>query len=202
MSASRLNADETPAQVDLAAAWRETVEAGLRYWGRLGRLTFDAVSVFVPLVAEVRPGVPNPAESVPEESPERTILVEAEAGQAGLGVFLVENTTPRQLSIPLSLSPFVGEDGREGQPTVTFRPDVVTLDSGEQLVVQVAVKVDETLEPGVRYRAEISIPELSETRIPLVVRRRPTALPRAPLHRNGRTAGRPRGQAKAKTPDS
>jgi hypothetical protein len=36
----------------------------------------------------------------------------------------------------------------------------------------VAVAVNETLEPDVRYRAEIGVPGLSETRIPIVVRRR------------------------------
>jgi hypothetical protein len=196
-------ADETPPQANVAGAWRDTVEAGLRYWGRLGRLALEGAAALVPVVAELRPEAAAPAaEPAAEAGLGRTILVEGELGQAGLGVLLLENTTAQQLSIPVRVSAFVGEDGREVHPAVSFRPDVITLDPGEQLIVQVVAVIDETLEPNVRYRAEISVPELSETRIPIVVRRRPSAMPRAPLHRNGRTAGRPKGQAKAETRDS
>jgi hypothetical protein len=104
----------------------------------------------------------------------KTILVEAEAGQSGMGVFLVENTTVEQLSIPVSVSSFHDPDGREVKPAVAFRPDLITLDPGDQQVVQVAAAVDETLEPEVRYHAFISVPGLSETQIPIVVRRRST----------------------------
>jgi hypothetical protein len=200
-------ADETPLQANVAAAWRDSLKAGLRYWERLGRLALEGAAALVPVVAELRPEAAAPtAESAAEPAAEaglgRTILVEGELGQAGLGVFLLENTTAQQLSIPVRVSPFVGEDGREVHPAVSFRPDVITLDPGEQLIVQVVAVIDETLEPNVRYRAEISVPELSETCIPIVVRRRPSAMPRAPLHRNGRTPGRPKGQAKAETRDS
>lgn len=167
--------------------WRDAAEAGLRYWGTLGRLAFESVTALVPLVARLQPGDARPAEPPRGAGAARTILVEAEAGQAGLGVFLVENTTPQQLSIPVSVSAFLDPNGREVNPVVAFRPDVITLDSGDQLVVQVEAAVDETLEPDVRYHAEISVPGLSQTRIPIVVRRRPSIPPR------------PKGQAKAKT---
>lgn len=154
-------------EAPLTDVWRDTVEAGLRYWGRLGRLAVEGVSALLPLVAEVRAGAPAGGGA---RTP-RTILVEAEAGREGVGVFLVENTTERRLSIPVTVSRFVGDDGAEVRPKVTFRPDVLTLDPGDQVVVQVAAAIDERLEPDVRYRAEISVPGLSETRIPLVVRR-------------------------------
>ena len=60
---------------------------------------------------------------------------------------------------------------------VRFSPDVVSLEPGDQVLVQVVAGVDGTFEPGVRYGAEISIPELAAAGIPLVVRRR-TARPR------------------------
>ena len=94
------------------------------------------------------------------------------ARKSGLGVFMVENTTMRPVSGPLGVSPFADEAGREVEPTVRFAPDVVSLDPGDQVLVQVAAVVDESLEPGVRYTGEISIPQLSGMRIPLVVRRR------------------------------
>jgi hypothetical protein len=170
--------DETRLRTDLADMWRDAAEASLRYWGRLGRLAFESVTALVALVAELRPGEAGQA-ALPEVTrAARTILVEAEAGHSGMGVFLVENTTPQQLSIPVSVSSFLDPDGREVNPAVAFQPDVILLDPGDQLVVQVAAAVDETLEPDVRYHAEISVPGLSQTRIPIVVRRRASAAPR------------------------
>lgn len=196
-------ADETLPGVELVDIWRDTVGAGLRYWGRLGRLALEGAVALFPLVTQVRPGVDKPAVGPPPEAGEdRTILVEAEAGEAAYGVFLVENTTAEELSTLVTVSSFVGDDGREVHPAVTFRPDVIALGPGEQLIVQMAAAVDETLEPGVRYRAEIGVPELSEQRIPVVVRRRRSAKPRAAAPRNRRAAGRPKGQRKATTPGS
>lgn len=187
--------DETSLQTELAEGWHAGVEAGLRYWGTLGRLAFRSVTALVPLVAELRPGAGGGApvevmEGPPAAPVPKTILVEAEAGQSGMGVFLVENTTAEQVSIPVSASPFHDPRGREVHPAIAFRPDVITLDPGDQQVVQVAAAVDDTLEPDVRYHALISVPGLSATRIPIVLRRRPGA------------ASRPKRQAKAATTSS
>jgi hypothetical protein len=162
-------------QDEVTDVWRDAAEASLRYWGRLGRLTFESVAALVPLVAELRPTDADAA-APPDATP--TIVVEAEAGQAGVGVFLLENTTPDELSVPVAVSPFRNADGHEVEPAVAFRPDAIRLDPGDQVVVQVAVVVDETLEPEVRYHAEISVPGLSATRIPIVVRRRARPAPK------------------------
>jgi hypothetical protein len=182
--------DEASLQTELAEGWQAGVEAGLRYWGTLGRLAVESITALVPLVAELRPGGGAPVEIVEAPPVPKTILVEAEAGQSGMGVFIVENTTPEQLSIPVSASPFHDPHGREVHPAIAFRPDVITLDPGDQQVVQVAAAVDETLEPDIRYHALISVPGLSATRIPIVLRRRPGA------------ALRTKRRAKAATPSS
>jgi hypothetical protein len=171
------------ATAELAAGWRDAAEAALRFWGRLGRLAYESVAAVVPVVEEVRPVAPAaPAPLVP-----RTILVEAEAGEAGLGVFLLENTTERQLSTPVSVSGFHDDHGREVQPRVAFRPEPIMLDPGDQLAVQVAVAVDETLTPGVRYHAEIGVPGLSDARIPIVVRRRESSARRSTRQQKAKT---------------
>jgi hypothetical protein len=171
---------------EVASAWRDSAEAALRFWGRLGRLAMDSVAALVGGDEESRPAQPRPA---PQPAVPRTILVEAEAGESGMGVFLVENTTNRRLSIPVSLSSLLDAEGREVHPAVTFRPETITLDPGDQLAVQVTVAVDETLVPDVRYHAQISVPELSEARIPIAVRRRGGATP----------GGRRKPKVKAKT---
>jgi hypothetical protein len=182
--------DEASLQTELAEGWHAGVEAGLRYWGTLGRLAVESITALVPLVAELRPGGDAPVEIVEAPPVPKTILLEAEAGQSGMGVFIVENTTAEQLSIPVSASPFHDPRGREVHPAIAFRPDVITLDPGDQQVVQVAAAVEETLEPDVRYHALISVPGLSATRIPIVLRRRPAATPR------------PKRRTKAATPSS
>ena len=160
---------------EVADAWVEVAQAGLRFWGRLGRLAFESASA---IVAERRTEAAPAAvaAAAPVEAPapqvEHTILVEAEAGQSGRAVFLVENRTPEKVSVSVEVSPFVDGKGREVSPQIAFRPDVITLDPGEQTVVEAAVAVDQTLRSGVRYRADMSVPALPGTTIPIVVRRR------------------------------
>lgn len=174
---------ESSLQDELAEGWNAGLEAGLRYWGTFGRLAVESISALVPLVAEWRPSDRRRMEIVdapPAPPPaEKTILVEAEAGESGMGLFLVENTTGEQLSALVSASAFHDRRGREVRPGIAFRPEVVTLEPGDQQVVQVAAAVDETLEPGVRYHAWISVPGLPATQIPIVLRRRQEAGPRA-----------------------
>ena len=181
MSESRLSAQDDASQpTDLATAWRDAAEAGLRYYARLGGLAFELVGTVVPGIRELRPTVrvsPDPPAGKPPtqsgEGSEQTIVIEAPAGRSGLGVFMVENTTQRKVSAPVGVSAFVDPSGREVHPVVKFSPAEVTLDPGDQVLVQVAVAVDAALEPDVRYRAEITIPHLSRSGIPIVVRRRP-----------------------------
>jgi hypothetical protein len=179
---------------ELTEAVRETAGASLRYYARLGGLAFALVEAFVPSLSGLRPAVrlssdaPSPRGSAadsPETAQGQTIVIEAASGRSGLGVFVVENTTARKVSGPVGISAFADASGREVQPEVRFAPDSVSLEPGDQVLVQVAAAIDDTLEPGVRYGAEISIPELSEARIPLVVRRRGGKAGRAP-----RAAGR------------
>lgn len=155
---------------------RDAAEASLRYYGRMGGLVLELAEALVPSLSGLRPEVVRsspPAASAATDSPRgQTIVIEAAAGRSGLGVFMVENTTGKKVSGPLGVSSFADESGRVVTPTVRFSPDVVSLEPGDQVLVQVVAGVDGTFEPGVRYGAEISIPELAAAGIPLVVRRR------------------------------
>jgi hypothetical protein len=175
---------------DLTEAWRDAAGATLRYYARLGGLTLALAEAIAPSLSGIRPTVRLSSEppdgggqtkDPPEAEHGQTIVIEATAGRGGLGVFVVENTTTRKVSGPVGVSTFADASGREVKPDVRFSPDVVSLEPGDQLLVQVAAAIDDTLEPGVRYGAEISIGGLSEVTIPLVVRRRggKAARPRA-----------------------
>jgi hypothetical protein len=159
--------------------WRDAAEASLRYYGRLGGLVLELAEALAPSLAGLRPTIrlssdPSSTTVPPIDAGERpraqTIVIEAAAGQSGVGVFMVENTTAQKVSGPIGVSPFADPSGREIRPEVTFSPDVISLEPGDQVLVQVAAAVDDSLEPGVRYGAEISIPQLSRTTIPLVLR--------------------------------
>lgn len=155
---------------------RDAAEASLRYYGRMGGLALELAEALVPPLSGLRPAVvrssPPPAPAAAELPRGQTIVIEAAAGRNGLGVFMVENTTGKKVSGPLGVSAFADESGHEVSPTVRFSPEVVSLEPGDQVLVQVVAGVDSTFEPGVRYGAEISIPELAAAGIPLVVRRR------------------------------
>lgn len=204
MPPAGVKARRSPDRGELRPALRDAAEAGVRYYGTLGRLALELVEALVPAAVDLRPGR-GKADSAPPAppalEPASTIVVEAEAGKRGLGVFMVENTSSETVSGPLSVSAFAGPGRKKATPTVTFSPDVVSLDPGDQVLVQVAAAVDETFEPDVRYAAEISVPTLSGGTIPLVVRRRgSTATPRkkpasaasAPSAERARTAARRR----------
>jgi len=166
-------------------ALRDAAEAAVTYYSRLGRLTLDLVEAVAPADLHLSrtddPPVPAPstapAPAAPAPESESTIVIEAQAGKSGLGVFMVENTTDAKVAGPVTVSAFKGPGGRTAKPDVRFAPEVVTLDPGDQVLVQVAAKVGSTLDPGVRYKADIRVPSLSGMRVPLVVRRRPGRAP-------------------------
>jgi hypothetical protein len=200
-----LEAREARTGRELAPALREAAEAGLRYYGRLGRLALDLAAVLAPDAVELRPRrdrapAPEPAAAPTEPGPEpaRTIVIEAEAGKRGLGVFMVENTTAEPVRGALSVSAFGGPGRKKVRPEIAFAPDAIALDPGDQVLVQVAASVDETFEPGVRYAAEIRVPTLSGAGIPLVVRRGGGARTRKKTAKAAatRSAARPKGQAR------
>jgi hypothetical protein len=147
----------------------------MRYYGRLGRLALEGGALLVRPAREERPAAaaPRPARVPPAHSSQRTVLLEAPAGKAGLGVFVVENVSAAAVATELAVSPLSGPSGESASTELRFVPERVVLEPGDQVLVQVAAPIDTSLEPGVRYRAEISIPGLSGVRVPIAVRRRP-----------------------------
>ncbi len=158
--------DDEPANI-----LRDALDAGLRYYGRLGRLALEGGAILVPALRPQAGAAPAAAAPAARRA-ERTVLLEAAAGKAGLGVFLVENLTTDPVAAEIAVSPLSGPAGELGPPALRFSPERIALEPGDQVLVQVAAPIGEALEPGVRYRAEISIPGLSGVRVPIVLRRR------------------------------
>lgn len=157
---------------------RRALEANLQYYAALGRLTVDYLEALGSIARQVE--VPartltfrqTPATPAPAPAPPAVTVLEAEAGGTAIGVFLVENLLSEKVSAPVSASAVAAPDGREVAVPLAFDPEVVVLEPGEQILVRVAARVDDGLEADVSYRAEVAVPGVIGTRVPIVVRRR------------------------------
>jgi hypothetical protein len=158
---------------------RRALEANLQYYAALGRLTVDYLEALGSIARQVE--VPArtltfrqtaPATPAPAPAPPAVTVLEAEAGGTAIGVFLVENLLTEKVSAPVSASALAAPDGREVAVPLAFDPEVVVLEPGEQILVRVAARVDDGLEADVSYRAEVAVPGVIGTRVPIVVRRR------------------------------
>jgi hypothetical protein len=175
---------------------RRAFEANLRYYEALGQVTQDYVKALFGIVKEIpaivkeipirlpalklTPSATTPPAAAPPANPSTpasaaTLVLEAEAGGEAQGVFMVENKLNRTVSTTVLTSAFADPSGRATTPTLRVVPNVVTLEPGGRTLVQIFANVSDTLEADVPYRAEVSVPGLSDHGIPLVLRRRPSS---------------------------
>jgi hypothetical protein len=171
----------------LEELWRQAFELNVRLYSGVGKLTLDylkdlakVVSTTQPMAAQsvASPGVPvaDAPSAAPESASSQPVMVlEGEMGSTAVGVFLVGNSFPKEVSAMVVASPLVDDGGREGKVTFAFDPSVIRLKQGEQVLVRVNALINRSLARGVSYRGELSIPELGGTRIPVIVRRRADA---------------------------
>jgi hypothetical protein len=101
-----------------------------------------------------------------------TLTLEAEAGSAASGLFVVENGSTERISARIEASPLTDPQQRPIEARPRFEPDVVTLDAGEKALVRATVPIDDQLRVGVDYIGTVTVPGLTEAAVPLVVRRR------------------------------
>ena len=163
------------------ALLRRAVDANLRYYEAVGEITLDYLRALRALAADagqtrvIPAPPPAPAPAPPAPAPPPTLVLEAEPGETAIGAFLVQNLLADRVSAPVTVGAFTTPEGREVAVRLTLDPEVVTLEPGEQVLVRAAATIGEELEPGVSHRGEISVPGLTGTRVPLVVRRRDSA---------------------------
>ena len=184
----------------LGDALSRLLEVNARYYTTLGRVTADflrelVVTLEVPLRApeeprsaaeETRRGTsnggqyarhetapPSPPPAPPAPSQQTIILLEAEADQTAMGMFLVANQLDHEVLARPQAWPFYDPPGIADMPRLVFDPEVISLAPHERVLVKVIATVDRSMQPEVRYRCEVSVPALADTRIPIVIRRRP-----------------------------
>ncbi|HET6379154.1 MAG TPA: hypothetical protein VFG05_12750 [Methylocella sp.] len=100
-------------------------------------------------------------------------MLEAAAGEAVQGLFLVENLLPGPVRGEIVATALRSPDSGEVTLPFAFEPPVAVLNPRDQLLARLSVVVPGNLAPGVPYTGAISIPGLQGTSIPLVVRRLP-----------------------------
>jgi hypothetical protein len=187
-------------QAGLEQIWRRALEANARYYEALGQVTTDYLKALAGVLGEVRlpaslggraAASAPPAASAPAPS---AMVLEAPAGQTAVGAFMVQNGLGQHVAAPVVTSAFLDPSGAEVRPALTFEPDVVSLESGEQVLVRVTAAIDERLEPGVGYRGEVTVPGLSGDRVALVLRRRDTVVEQVVKPATAAARGRSRGR--------
>lgn len=171
-------ADKLPFEEPL----RRAVDANMKYYEALGRITQDYwKSIFgiwreLPVrfggVQPASAGAAPPAANPTASATAATLVLEAEAGGEAQGMFLVENRLSRIVSTAVVTSAFTNPSGRAVQPTIRVEPGVVTLPPGGRTLVQIFAFIDDALEADVPYRGEVNVPGLSESGIPVLLRRR------------------------------
>jgi hypothetical protein len=164
---------------DLQRFWRGMLDASVDYWRAVGRLSVNYVRAVTggagPAGAvPATPATPM-ANAVSRRPVNATMVLEGTAGSTPVGMFVVENSGRERISGELAVPSLADADGREVRATVRFDPAHVTLEPGEQTVVQASATVARSLKTGLDYRGEVRVPGLAGTSIPIVVRRLPAA---------------------------
>ncbi len=161
---------------------RRAIDANLKYYEGLGRLTVDYVSALAEVVSgsklPIRLGrKAEPSKSTAASGPTAAaqripaLLLEGGTGTEAQAMFVVNNDLPREVTATVATSGFLDASGNEVHPTLVTDPGVVSLGPGERTAVRILATITEDLEPEVAYRGEITVPGLSERGVPVILRR-------------------------------
>jgi hypothetical protein len=128
-------------------ALRRVVQANLRYYEAVERLSVDYVRAVAGAVGSLGAWLPKEmavrtadktrtrrdSHLATVESPASApaLVLEAEDGGSATGAFVVENLLAEGMSSPVVVSAFVSDNGHELRPGLVFDPEIVVLgDSG------------------------------------------------------------------------
>jgi hypothetical protein len=159
---------------------RRTVDLNVRYYSGMSQLLATYVKELVVTFSDLATAQARGASPGPQsQSPTRVVqqppvmVLEGESGKDVLGVFLIENHLQQNISTRVVPSSFFDAGRNEIRPSFVFDPESVSLRSGEQVLVRVSARIDETFTPGVSYQGFLNIPELSGSPVRIVLRRCP-----------------------------
>jgi hypothetical protein len=171
------------------------VQVNVRFCNNLGRVTGEFLRDVVATLEEpyaangetrqqgsngasrtpaAAPPAPAPAHPpAPRASSQTITLLEAEAGNWAVGAFTILNHFDYEIVARPQTSGFFDPPGTTAVPRLVFEPEAVTLAPHEQVLVRMMGGIDQSLQPEVRYRCEVTVPALPGSQIPVVIRRKP-----------------------------
>ncbi|MEO7104469.1 MAG: hypothetical protein ABI311_13805 [Gemmatimonadaceae bacterium] len=163
--------------VDVAEMMKRAVQANAKFYKGWMDLTLE----YVRGLTSILNGEEGAPQSVAEmDTSAGALVMEGEEGSRVTGSFLVTNDLGRTVACEFVASVFNDPEGARITLKPVFTPARLSLESGEQRVVQVTVPIEKALAAGVGYAGEFSIKGMDGFAVPVVVRR---------LHVVGQPAG-------------
>jgi hypothetical protein len=161
---------------------RRAFDANLRYWESVGR----AATTYVETVTKIwqdapmswKPGAMawtpsrSPSVTPPTAHDCAALVLENVAGAQARTVLMISNDLAREAEASVLISPLRGPDGRFVSVDVAAMPETLTLAAGARVPVTLTAAITDALHEGVDYHGEVTVPGLSVTGVPIVVRRR------------------------------
>jgi hypothetical protein len=192
---------------------RRAIEAYVDYYQSLGKATGEYVRTLtsilwgvdlpITLGSSPRSSAEDERRSDPAPPPASsaetvTLILEGSSGSDVRSVFAVSNDLDREVSAPVMST---GAVGPNTVLALRASPSIVTLARGERQLVEVGALISEEMVEGADYVGEVSVPGLSASGIPIVVRRvadveRETA-PAAKAERTQRASAKGKATGKA-----
>lgn len=157
-------------QNNLSEIFRRAMETNLKFYSGLLDLSVNYLKNVGEIISEI-PGQVNSTASPAGETSSAAIVLEAAANDKVHAPLMVENDLPREVCAEVSISAFTDSNGVEHAVDIQSKPASMTLQPGEKTLIQIHAMISEDLEEGMSYRGFVTIPELSENSIPIVVRR-------------------------------
>jgi hypothetical protein len=125
--------------------------------------------------AAAAPAPPATTASGNGAQPSAAIVLEGQAGEEVVGVFVVHNQFANRVEAPVVAEPFLNATGQSADVVFHLDPEAVSLAQGEQVVVRMRAVVPPSIEPGARYQSRLTVPGLTGTQLPIVLYRREAA---------------------------
>lgn len=154
----------------LSAIFRRAMDTNLKFYSGLVGLSVDYLKSVGELISEL-PNQVNPGKPAAQSSSSPSIVLEAATDKLARAPMLVENHLSREVTAAVSFSPFTDADGNEAAINISAEPAQMTLQPGEKTLVHILASIDQNLAIGIGYRGSVTVPELSENSIPIIIRR-------------------------------
>ena len=153
---------------------KNTMGLNLQFSSTLLHLSKDYLKDFNSILAQTQtPSSPRPENPTPPEPPKPApLLLAGRLNETASAAFALNNGSGKEMVINLLVQ---GElDGKH----VWAEPKTLTLKSGENAVVGIKAKIDQSLEANRDYSGTVVAPGLSNQSIEFVVRRLPGEAPK------------------------